>query len=330
MKCLLSRVLPAVSLVITSAVTPTTQAQTPGASQYAVRQQWNLGERTRWDYVSFDSVRNRVFFSRGDRVDVVDAATGKVVGSIPGTAGVHGVALAQDLKLGFTSNGRANSVTVFDLDTLKPRQEVPVAGKNPDAILYDQTTRKLYTFNGKSADVSVFDAASMKPLATIAVGGTPEFAVADGKGKVFLNIEDKAELVAIDGRADRVLSRWALKNCEEPSGLALDGANGRLFSVCSNKVMTVTDSGSGRQVAQVAIGVHPDAAEYDPATGTVFSSNGEGTLSVVHQRDADHYDTAVSVPTAKGARTMAMDHAGKRIYLPTVVGNDFVVLVVAP
>jgi DNA-binding beta-propeller fold protein YncE len=176
----------------------------------------------------------------------------------------------------------------------------------------------------------VFDAVTMKRVATIPVGGTPEFAVADGKGRVYLNIEDKSELVVIDARADRVLARWPLKNCEEPSGLAFDSANGRLFSSCANKVMAVTDSASGRQVAQVAIGAHPDAAEYDAATATVFASNGEGILSVVHQRDADHYDPAVSVPTAKGARTMAFDHASKRAYLPTIVGQEFTVLVLAP
>lgn len=326
----LPRLLPAAVIAMACCAPPAAQAQQGDASHFAVRQRWDLGARTRWDYVSLDTVRHRLYVTRGDRVDVVDPASGKVVGTIAGTAGVHGVAFAQDLKLGFTSNGRANTVTVFDLDTLKPRQEIPVAAQNPDAILYDQSTHKLYTFNGKSADVSVFDAATMKPLATIPVGGKPEFAVADGKGHVFLNIEDKSELAVIDARGDKIVAHWPLKNCEEPTGLAFDDAHGRLFSVCSNKVMAVTDSGNGRQVAQIAIGGHPDAAAYDPASATAFASNGEGTLTVVHQRDADHYDQGVAIATAPGARTMALDPASKLVYLPALTGQEFSILVVGP
>jgi YVTN family beta-propeller protein len=301
-----------------------------GAPHYAIQQRWNLGAQSHWDYLSLDTARNRLFVTRGDRVDVVDTQTGKAVGQIPATPGVHGVALAQDLKRGFTSNGRANTVTVFDLDTLAPRDEVQVDGVNPDTILYDRSTHKLYTFNGKSANVSVFDAVTMKPLATIAVGGTPEFAVADGTGHVFLNIEDKSEIAVIDAATDKLSARWPLKGCDGPSGLALDAAHARLFSVCGNHIMAVTDAVSGRQVAQVAIGGHPDAAAYDDKSGTVFSSNGDGTLSVVRQRDADHYAPAVSVPTAKGARTMAFDNTSGRVYLVAMVGQAFTALIVAP
>lgn len=304
-----------------------TQAAAPAAPiHYAVQQRWDLGPATRWDYLAIDSQRKRLFVTRGDRVQVLDAATGKPAGEIPDTAGVHGVAFAQDLKLGFTSNGRANSVTVFDLDTLKVKEEWKVAGVNPDAILYDPATRKLYTFNGKSADVSVFDAATGKPLATIAVGGKPEFASTDGK-RVYVNIEDKNEIVAIDAGTDRVLAHWPLAGCEEPSGLALDTAHARLFSVCGNRKMVVLDAASGKVVAGVAIGEHPDAAYYDAGTATVFSSNGAGTLSVVHQIDADHYAQPVEVPTVKGARTMAFDPAARRVFLPTVVDKQFTILV---
>jgi YVTN family beta-propeller protein len=306
------------------------QAAAPAAPiHYAVQQHWDLGPATRWDYLAVDPQHKRLFVTRGDHVQVLDAATGKPVGEIPNTAGVHGVAFAPDLKLGFTSNGRANSVTVFDLDTLQVKEVLPVSGTNPDAILYDAATRKLYTFNGKSANVSVFDAVTGKPLATIAVGGTPEFAATDGK-RIYLNIEDKNEIVAIDAAADRVLAHWPLAGCEGPSGLALDSAHGRLFSVCANRTMAVTDSASGKAVARIAIGGHPDAAAYDPATATVFSSNGEGTLSAVRQLDADHYAQAIAVPTMKGARTMAFDHASGRAFLPTVVDKQFTVLVVAP
>jgi DNA-binding beta-propeller fold protein YncE len=330
MKYLLPKLLPAVAVVLASYIPLMANAQQGEAPNYAVRQHWDLGNRSHWDYASFDSVHHRLFVTRGDRVDVIDPDSGKLIGQIPATAGVHGVAFAQDLKLGFTSNGRADSVTVFDLERLKTLREVKVSGKNPDAILYDDSTHKLYTFNGKSADVSVFDAATMKPLARMAVGGKPEFAATDGKGRIFVNIEDRSEIVVIDAHADKVLTRWPLKNCNEPTGLAFDDANARLFSVCANNVMAVTDSNNGRQVAQVSIGAHPDAAVYDAASATVFASNGEGTLSIVHQRDADHYEQAVSLPTAKGARTMAFDHASKRAYLPTVVDQKFIVLVVEP
>lgn len=302
----------------------------PESPHYTLQQHWDLGPASRWDYLAIDPVRQRLFVTRADRVQVLDPASGKVLGEIPGTAGVHGVAFAQDLKLGFTSNGRSNSVTAFDLDTLHVRREAKVGGLNPDAILYDPGTRKLYTFNGKSADVSVLDAVTLEPLATIAVGGKPEFAVSDGAGRIFVNIEDKAEIVVIDARADKLVAHWPLAGCEDPTGLAFDKAHARLFSVCANKVMAVTDSGSGKAVARIAIGAHPDAAEYDPATATVYASNGDGTLSVVHQAGADHYDRAVSVPTMKGARTMALDHASKRVYLPAVADQVFNVLVVAP
>jgi YVTN family beta-propeller protein len=297
--------------------------------RYAVQQRWDLGPATRWDYVAIDNQRNRLFVARGNRVQVLDAATGKPVGEIPDTAGVHGVAFAQDLKLGFTSNGRANSVTVFDLDTLQVKRELAVKGTNPDAILYDPATRKLYTFNGKSQDVSVFDAANGKLLSTIPVGGKPEFAATDGK-RVYVNIEDKDEIVAIDAGADRVLAHWPLAGCDEPSGLALDATHARLFSVCGNRTMMVTDSASGKVVARIAIGDHPDAAYYDAGTATVFSSNGAGTLSVVRQLDADHYGPAAEVPTLKGARTMAFDPANRRVFLPTVVDKTFTMVVVGP
>ncbi|MES2151162.1 MAG: YncE family protein [Pseudomonadota bacterium] len=300
-----------------------------GAAEPAAHQQWSLGEVSRWDYVELDTQRQRLFVTRGERVQVLDSVKGGVVGEIAKTAGVHGVALAQDLKLGFTSNGRADTVTVFELDTLKVLREVKVSGSNPDAILYEPKVHKLYTFNGKSANVTVFDVPSMTVRATIPVGGKPEFAGSDGAGRIFVNIEDKAELVVIDASADSVLAHWPLKGCEEPTGLALDTAHARVFSVCQNKKMVVTDARSGKQVAELAIGQHPDAAAYDDASGTVYSSNGDGTLSVIRQIDADHYKAQAPIATVKGARTMALDAASGRMMLPAVVDKAFVVLVVA-
>jgi len=302
----------------------------PAAATYAVDQRWALGEPTKWDYADVDTVRHRLFITRGERVQVLDLPSGKPVGDIAGTIGVHGIAFAQDLKLGFTSNGRDNSISVFDLDTLGVQSVVKVAAANPDAILYDAASHKLYTFNGKSADVSVFDAASMKPLATIKVGGKPEFAVTDNAGRIYFNDEDKAVINVIDVATDKLVASWPLPGCTEPSGLAIDQARMRLFSVCQNKRLVVTDAHSGRHVAEVVIGAHPDAAVYDAASATVFSSNGDGTLSVIGQIDADHYGAPVQVPTEKGARTMAFDRTGGRLYLPTVVDKAFTVLVVAP
>ncbi len=318
----------AVSLTIGS---PLAAAQgAPAASSYAVQARWDLGAASRWDYLDIDPARHRLYLTRGERVQVLDLASGKEVGEVPSTAGVHGVAFAQDLKLGFTSNGRANSVTAFDLDTLQVKQEARIAGVNPDAILYEPVTRKLYTFNGKSADVSVLDPVTLKQTATIAVGGKPEFAASDVAGKIFVNIEDTAEIAVIDARSDKVLARWPLKGCTEPTGLALDSAHGRLFTVCQNKLMIVTDSKTGRRVAEVAIGEHADAAAFDAASSTVYASNGDGTLSVVHQLDADHYGAPFQLATLKGARTMALDHATRRVYLPTVVNQVFTVVVAAP
>lgn len=299
-------------------------------SAYAVHARWDLGAASRWDYLDIDPARHRLYLTRGDRVQVLDTASGKVVGEVAGTAGVHGVAFAQDLKLGFTSNGRANSVTAFDLDTLQVKHEVKIAGVNPDAILYEPVTRKLYTFNGKSLDVSVLDPVTLKQTATIPVGGKPEFAASDAAGKIFVNIEDTSEIAVLDARTDKLLARWPLKGCTDPTGIALDSAHERLFTVCQNKLMIVTDSKTGRRVAEVAIGEHADAAAFDAASSTVYASNGDGTLSVVHQLDADHYAAPVQLATAKGARTMALDHATRRVYLPTVVNQVFTVIVAAP
>jgi YVTN family beta-propeller protein len=220
-------------------------------------------------------------------------------------------------------------VTVFDLDTLKVKQEVKTSGDNPDAIVYEPVSHKLYTFNGKSANVSVFDAASMKVLATIKVGGKPEFVIADGAGKIYLNIEDKAEIDVIDLAGDKRVATWPLASCDEPTGIALDARHARLFSVCQNKRLVVTDAASGKRVDGVAIGAHPDAVIYEGASATVFASNGDGSLSVIEQVDADQYRAQGAVATMSGARTMAMDGASGTIYLPTVADKSFTVLVLA-
>ena len=289
-------------------------------------QNWNLGAASHWDYIDIDPVRHRLFLSRGDHVQVLELPSGKITGQIASTSGVHGIAFAQDLKLGFTSNGKTNTVTVFDLETLAIKQEIKVSGVNPDAILYDQQSHQLYTFNGKSANVTVIDARTLKIISTIATTGKPEFAASDENGKIYFNVEDKAELHVIDVATNKLVAQWPLLHCEEPTGLAIDQKNARLFSVCKNNTMVVTDAKTGKQIAKLAIGGHPDAAVFDADTATVYSSNGEGTLSVIKQIDADHYATAVSVTTAKGARTMVQDKVSKTIYLPAIIDKQFTVM----
>ena len=299
------------------------------AADYVVLQKWTLDGAGRWDYLDIDTAHQRLFITRGDRVQVLDPASGKAVGEIPGLKRAHGVAFAPKLGLGYASSGEGNSVMVFDLASLKVKQEVKVSGQNPDAILYHEGSGKLYTFNGKSANVTVFDAATMKQLATIAVAGKPEFAVSDAK-RVYVNIEDRNEIAVIDVADNKVVADWPLAGCDEPSGLAFDTAHQRLFSVCGNGVMAITDATSGKAVARASIGKGADGAMYDAARGLVFSSNGEGSLTVIRQIDADHYAAPVAVPTLKGARTMAMDHANGSIYLPTLVNQQFTVIVVKP
>jgi len=282
------------------------------------------------DYASIDPQRHRLYITHGNQVQVIDLQSQKEIGSIAGTEGVHGVDFAPEFNLGFTSNGRSNSVTVFALDTLAVKQQVKVGGRNPDAILYVPQLHQLYTFNGGSADVSVFDVPSMRLAATIKVGGRPEFAVHDGAGHIYVNIEDKNALEMIDAAAGKVAAHWPLTGCEEPTGLAFDSAQSRLFSVCGNKVAVVTDARSGKQIANFEIGAHPDAAAYDPATGLIYVSNGgSATLTVARQNSSDHYEVLVNAKTVAGAKTMAFDSVSKRVYLPVAIDGNLKVMVIS-
>jgi YVTN family beta-propeller protein len=287
----------------------------PGAAP-VVLQRWTLGGEGGWDYLTLDKAGARLFISRGNRVDVVETAAGRITATIPNTNGVHGIALAEDLRRGFTSNGRADSVTQFDLDSLKVIKEVPIPGHNPDAILYEPVGRHVFTFNGRSKDVTVLDADTLAVVGRMPVADKPEFAVDDGDGRLFVNIESAAgQMVVIDSRKLAVVATWALPGCASPSGLALDKVHRRLFSVCDGKVMVVTDALSGKQIARVAIGEGPDAAAYDAGRSRVLSSNGDGTLSIVRQTTPDRYSAASPVATMTGARTMALDSASGRVYL---------------
>lgn len=289
------------------------------APSYKVVHQLKLGGSGGWDYLNFDARHRHLFVSRGDRVLVIDVDADKQVGTIPNTDGVHGIAIAQDLHRGFTSNGKADSVTEFDLDTLKTVATIAGTGQKPDAIVYDPASRHVFTFNGKSENASVIDPASKAVIATIPLPGKPEYAVTDNAGHVYANIEDKGELVAIDSRANKVLHTWSLAPCESPSGLAMDIAHRRLFSVCDNRSMVVLDADHGQRVATAVIGDGPDAVSFDPGEGMIYSSNGEsGTLTVIHQDDPDHYRVMANVPTQESARTQALDPLKHRVYLSAV------------
>jgi DNA-binding beta-propeller fold protein YncE len=282
-----------------------------------VLQRFALGGTGGWDDLSVDSAAHRLYLSRHDRVTVVDTLSGKVVGEVPNTDGVHGIALVPALHLGFASAGKADAVTVFDLQTLKTIDTIKVTGKDPDAIIYDPASRRVITFNGDSSNATLIDPATRKVVGTVALDGTPEFARSDEHGRVFVNIEDKGELTEIDPKAATVVATWKLTGCEDPSGLAFDAAHRRLFSVCQNHKMVVTDADTGKQVADVAIGTGPDGAAFDAKRGLVFSPNGkDGTLTIVHEDDADHYSVVATVPTQKSARTIVLDESAHRLYLP--------------
>jgi DNA-binding beta-propeller fold protein YncE len=306
-------------LVVISALSATaTAADAPAGPIYQISDRWVLPGTGSWDYLTMDAPLHRLFITRGDRVEVVNTQTGALLGRIANLPGVHGVALAPELHRGYTSNGRANTITEFDYETLAVLREVPVAGNNPDAILYDSASKRLFTFNGRSKDASVLDAVTLKPLATLPMPDKPEFAVADGKGMVFVNIESApGRLLKIDAFKLAVVANWELKGCDEPTGMAINIAQDRLYSVCDDKVMAVTDAHSGKAVARVAIGKGTDAVSYDAGLGLVFASNGEGNITVVKALPADRYAVAATLATQAGARTMTLDPTTHRLYTVT-------------
>jgi YVTN family beta-propeller protein len=294
------------------------QAPAPAAAKagYHVTRRMELGGDGGWDYLTFDGAGHRLFVTRGDRVVVVDVETGKQVGEIPKTDGVHGVALAPEFGKGFASNGHSNSVTPFDLKTLAPAAEIKV-GDKPDAIIYDPTTKHVLSFNGHSNNASVIDPATSTVVATIALGGAPEFAVADGSGQVFVNLEDKNEVVAIDSKTNTVKAHWSIAPCDAPTGIAMDTESRRVFSACANKILVVSDADKSKVVTTVPIGAGVDAASFDPKQKLIFSSNGDGTLTVIHEVNPSTFVVVENAKTEPGARTQALDPATHTIYLAT-------------
>ncbi len=283
---------------------------------YHVIKTYKLGGEGGWDYLNLDSSSRRLYISRATHVIVIDADSGKPVGDIPDTPGVHGIALAPELGRGFVSNGREGTVTIFNIQTLKLIAKVKV-GDNPDAILYDPATKRVFTFNGKSHDSTALDAAKGTVLGTIKLEGKPEFAASDGKGEIFVNIEDESQLDAIDPAKLEVKSRWPLAPCEEPSGLSIDRKNRRLFAGCDNKMMAVVDADTGKVIATPAIGDGVDATAFDPGTGLAFASCGEGVLTVVREESPSKFSAAENVKTQEGARTLALDEKTHQVFVVT-------------
>jgi DNA-binding beta-propeller fold protein YncE len=278
-----------------------------------------IGGEGRWDYVAMDSINRRLYVSHNTSVEVVDPDAGKVVGTIPQLHGVHGIAIANDLNKGFITNGGSKSVTIFDLKTLAKLGE-PAVGDNPDAVCYESKTKRVFAINHSGADATAIDAKTGEVLKTFPTGKTGEFCQSDGAGKLYVNLEDSAELLEIDAAKMEVSRKMSLAPCEGPSGLAIDVKSKKLFSVCSNKMMAVTDIASWKVIATPAIGSGPDAAGFDSTLGLAFSSNGgDGTLTIVKLVNGK-YDAVDSVPTELRARTMTVDEKLHRVYL---LGADF-------
>lgn len=287
------------------------------ASHYQVLNKYVLGGDGGWDYLTLEPKSHRLFIARSDRVMVVDSEKGTSIAEIPKTQGIHGIALALDEGRGFTSNGRQNTVTTFDLANLKVLHETSV-GTRPDAILYDDFSKRVFTFNGGSNDATAVRVDGEQVAGTVALGGRPEFGVTDGQGKIYVNLEDKSELVEFDPKTLKVNNHWKLAPCEEPTGLALDREHHRLFVGCGNKMMVVVNGDNGKVITTLPIGEGVDATRFDPETRLAFASCGrDAVLTIIHQDSPDKYSVVQNVSTERGARTMDLDLATHKIYLVT-------------
>lgn len=269
-----------------------------------------------WDYILADPASDKLYVSHGIQVNVLDKNSGDSLGFIPNTIGVHGIALVHPLQKGFISNGRSNNVTVFDLNSLQVKDSI-ATGQNPDAIFYDDYSKKIITCNGKSNNISVIDPATDKVIATIDVKGKPETAVSDGEGNIYINNEDKSEIEVVDTKTMKLIHSWSITPGESPSGLSIDRKTKRLFAGCDNRLLTVMDAATGKVVATVPIGDGCDGTAFDASLQTVYSSNGEGTLTVIKEVSKDKYEVVKNVPTKRGARTLSVDVSSHYIYLPT-------------
>jgi YVTN family beta-propeller protein len=312
-------------------------------SGYHVTARHAVGGEGGWDYLALDPASSRLFITRGDRVSVVDPVSGRVLGEIPGLNRAHGTAFDDALGRGFVTSGADSTVVMFDLNTLRVLGRIPVS-EDADAIAFDPATKRVFTFNGDANSASVIDPAAGRRIATIPLGAKPESGVSAGNGMLYVNLASSGRVAEIDGRSMKVTRTWALQGCEEPTGMAVDAVHQRVFSSCRNGVLAVSDASAGREVTTVPIGSGTDGARFDPATGDVFSSNGEGSLTVIHEDAPDHYTVVQTVPTMPGARTLELDLKTHRIYTASaqfgkaaagerrapVVPGSFAVLVVGP
>jgi len=303
-------------VILVFAFVSSSAAQTPGSSGYHLVKSLKLGGAGGWDYLTVDQATHRIFISRGTHVIVVDPDQGKIIGDIPDTQGVHGIALASEFNRGYTTNGRTQTSTIFDMATLKVLGEAKT-DKDPDAVVYDPASKRIFSFNGDGNSATVIDAKSGNVDGTVALGGGPEFGATDGKGFVFVNLEDKSSLVKIDSKTLRVVNTWPLAPCESPSGLAIDAEHEVLVVGCHNKLMAFVDGNSGKVLGTVPIGPGVDANRFDPGTGYAFASCGDGTLTIAHEDSPTQFSLVEAIPTKRGARTMALDRSNHNVYLVT-------------
>jgi DNA-binding beta-propeller fold protein YncE len=300
-------------------------AQTAGG--YHVIKKIPIPGEGSWDYLTVDESARRLYVSHGTQVEVLDVDSGAIVGKIPNTPGVHGIAIAPELGRGFVSNGQSSTVTIFDLKTLNTISQVST-GKKPDAIIYDPATSRVFAFNGGSNSATAIQAADGKVAGTVDLGGGPEFAVADGSGYVYDNLEDESLVLKINSRSLKVEQRWPTAPCASPSSMAMDRPNRRLFIGCRSKVMAVMNADTGQVITTLPIGDHVDATGFDPDSRLIFNSNGEGTITVIHQDSPDKYSVVESVKTLPRAKTMALDPKTHQLFLSTAEAGQFEILVV--
>jgi DNA-binding beta-propeller fold protein YncE len=286
-------------------------------SLYSIVKTLHLPGNGGWDYLSIDESTGRLFLSHGAVVQVVDTKTGELVGTIPNTPGVHGIAFAPELNKGFISVGRDTSVTVFNLKTLEFIARVKVTGNNPDAIMFDPYSQKVFTFNGRGSNSTVIDAKTNQVVGTISLDGKPEFPVSDLNGKIYVNIEDKSLISVLNVNTLEVERSWPIAPGEEPSGLAFDNVTNRLFSVCGNKMIMIVDSQTGKIITSLPIGDGCDGVKFDPELKRIYTSNGEGTMTIIQEEDANTFKVLENLPTQGGARTLAVDIKTHHIFLPT-------------
>lgn len=288
---------------------------TAAADDWTTRARYELGGDGGWDLMSVDAATHRVFIARSTRVMAVDLDRGTLVGEVGGLDHAHGVAVDERRRRGYATSGGDDRVIVFDLDSLAVVGRIATTGHNPDAAVLDDASGRVLVFNGHSNSADVIDPAGDRIVATIALPGKPELAAADGRGKVFVNLEDKGQIAEIDARRANVVATWPLADCEEPSGLAIDRKHERLFSVCANRKMAIVDARRGRVVATMPIGEHPDGCAFDPESADAFSPNSDGTLTIVHENDPDHFSVAATVSTPMRARTITLDARTHRVVL---------------